>query len=157
MNKTCTSPCYRHDTHFFSTFGDLDPNHLPKATRKTNILSYNLLLFPMHILKVHWALVYADTNTHMVYYMGSMFNPVNASNALKLVQGYLYLETVRLRGEEDARPFMLRFVPDAPQQAMAMTAVYLSVSTRSPSAAGCTKASLRLTYRLSAATLSGRS
>ena len=88
---------YRHDTHFFSTFGDLDPNHLPNATRKTNIFGYDLLLFPMHILEVHWALVYADTNTHMLYYMDSMFNPLNASNALKLVQSYLYLETVRLR------------------------------------------------------------
>ena len=33
---------YRHNTHFFSTFGDLDPNHLPNATRKTNIFSYCL-------------------------------------------------------------------------------------------------------------------
>ena len=51
----------------------------------------------MHILEVHWAMVYADTNTHTLYYMDSMFNPLNASNALKLVQSYLYLETVRLR------------------------------------------------------------
>ena len=70
----------------------------------------------MHILDVHWAFVYADTRTHTLYYMDSMFNPVSVSNALKVVQTYLYLETVRLRGEEDARPFTLRFVPDVPQQ-----------------------------------------
>ena len=44
---------YRYDSHFFSTFGDLDANHLPVATRKTNILGYDLLFFPMHIHDVH--------------------------------------------------------------------------------------------------------
>ena len=52
----------------------------------------------------------------MLYYMDSMFNPLSATNALKLVQTYLYLETVRLQGEKVARLFKLRFVPDAPQQ-----------------------------------------
>ena len=47
--------------------------------------------------------------------MDSMFNPMSATNALKLVQTYLYLETVWLQGEKDARLFKLRFVPDAPQ------------------------------------------
>ena len=70
----------------------------------------------MHIHDVHWGFVYADTRTHTLYYMDSMFNPLNATNTLKLVQGYLHLETVRLRGEEEARPFTLRFVPEAPQQ-----------------------------------------
>ena len=45
-----------------------------------------------------------------------MFNPLNGTNALKLVQAYLHLETVRLQGEEAGRFFTLRFVPDAPQQ-----------------------------------------
>ena len=48
--------------------------------------------------------------------MDSVFNPMSATNALKLVQTYLYLETARLQGEEDARLFKLRLVPDAPQQ-----------------------------------------
>ena len=76
---------YRYDSHFFSTFGNLDPSHLPVATRKTNILGYDLLFFPMHIHDVHWAFIYADTRTHTLYYMDSMFNPLNGTNALKLV------------------------------------------------------------------------
>ena len=48
--------------------------------------------------------------------MDSMFNPLSGTNAQKLVQTYLYLETARLQGEEDARLFKLRLVPDAPQQ-----------------------------------------
>ena len=94
-----------------------------EASQGTEFLDFpladNLLFFPMHILEVYWAFVYADTRTRTLYYMDSMFNPVNVANALKVVQTYLFLETVRLRGEEDARiarPFTLRFVPDAPQQ-----------------------------------------
>ena len=37
---------YGYDSHFFSTFGDLDANHLPVATRKTNTLGYDLLFSP---------------------------------------------------------------------------------------------------------------
>ena len=70
----------------------------------------------MHVNKNHWAFVYADTKAYTLYYMDSMFIPMSATNALKLVQGYLYLETVRLQGEEAARLFTLRFMPDAPQQ-----------------------------------------
>ena len=51
---------------------------------------------------------------NQLYYMDSMFNLMSGTNALKLVQTYLYLETVRLQGEEAARLFKLRFVPDAP-------------------------------------------
>ena len=107
---------YRYDSHFFSTYGDLQADHLPVATRKTNILGYDLLVCPMHVNKNHWAFVYADTKAYTLYYMDSMFIPMSATNALKLVQGYLYLETVRLQGEEAARLFTLRFMPDAPQQ-----------------------------------------
>ena len=105
---------YRYDSHFFSTYGDLQADHLPAATKKTNILGYDLLFFPMHINQNHWAFVYADTKTYTLYYMDSMFNLMSGTNALKLVQTYLYLETVRLQGEEAARLFKLRFVPDAP-------------------------------------------
>ena len=84
---------YRHDTHFFTTYRDLDPNHLPNATRKTNILGYDLLFFPLHVNENHWAFVYADTKTYTLYYMDSMFNPLSGTNALKMVQTYLYLET----------------------------------------------------------------
>ena len=107
---------YRHDTHFFTTYGDLDPNHLPNATRKTNILGYDLLFFPLHVNESHWAFVYADTKTYTLYYMDSMFNPLSRTNALKMVQTYLFLETARLQGEKEARYFKIRLVPDVPQQ-----------------------------------------
>ena len=46
--------------------------------------------------------------------MDSMFNPLNGTNALKMVQTYLFLETVRLQGEKEARYFKIRLVPDVP-------------------------------------------
>ena len=52
-----------------------------------------------------------------MYYMDSMFNPMSRTNALKMVQTYLFLETAGLQGEKKARYFKIRLVPDVPQQA----------------------------------------
>ena len=48
--------------------------------------------------------------------MDSMFNPLYGTNALKMVQTYLFLETVRLQGEKEVCYFKIRLVPDVPQQ-----------------------------------------
>ena len=89
--------------------------------------------------------------------MDSMFNPLYGTNALKMVQTYLFLETVRLQGEKEARYFKIRLVPDVPQQTNGYDCgVFLCQYAESISL-GCTRASPRTTCRLSAATWCGRS
>lgn len=106
---------YTMNTHFVSRLIESGYKSVERWTKRVNIFSFNIILFPVHVNNNHWALVVVDFRQKTIRYYDSMGN--TNPKVLDAIENYLKEESLsKLKKPFDIVPFKKQNVENIPRQ-----------------------------------------